>query len=303
MIRTLTIAMVASSVLVAGCFTTTPGPKPPKAKDVFARQAEFNTLSEELSSVGASRADYLKAVSGKSAELQKLATPLLTNPTSQPEEVAALDLLVALSASAYLSDLPFPSPDALTSIRNGEAAGQTLIGMCASSVLSDCDLSETILSANPSRQAVSHTLKLSTEDTIEAPVAIAAYRAYVDSLPEAVPDFSDEDSVADTYHVKIFRQNSCALMDAQDLMEADIVGDINIVENAYRSAMWSTFPHTGYDLCPEGGDTCDAAIDCEADSTSFDCQSKTASRLRSMCVGGTEGQLAATLGELSSKTD
>lgn len=303
MIRMLTISMMASSVLLAGCFTSTDSPTQPKAKDVFARQAEFNAVTEDLANVGNSRTEYLKAVSGKSDDLQKLAEPLLTSSTGLPEEVVALDLLVALSSSAYLSDLPFPSPAAINSIKSGEAAGQALIGMCASSVLSDCELSETILGTNPSRQAVSHALKLSTEDTVEAPVAIAAYQAYLDGLPEKAPDFSDENSAADEYHIKTFRRNSCALMDAQNLMEANIDGDINAVEQAYQSAISATFPHTDYDLCPDGDMTCEAARACDGDTTSFACQSMTAGRLRSLCIGGTESDLEATLAALSSRTD
>lgn len=291
MIRTLLIASTSLALVTAGCGATTPK-STIKAKDVISRSETIGSIQKALSEAEGGYGAKLVLLNARSGELQSLAAPLITGESQLPTEVKALDLTTALSASALLSDLPNPTAETTTAIKNGQVAGELLMAMCASGAIADCTHAQTLIETNPSRQAAAHALGLSNKPSLTGEEVKAAYKAFGNTLPEDSTDANDE-------RASLITGESCTLQKANKLIEPKLdASSISDVEDVYYTVMADALPLTGIPLCEDGADTCDDAKVCADEPASLTCKKRKTSVLTFAC-GPVENDLAEKLASLS----
>ena len=273
-------------------------------KEAIDRRAELEVIQNEMADVtggeGGSYGKYLIFLSSKSEDLSSLAQ-LPTATLESEGDLAVRNLVVSISASALLADLPGANETIKTTIRNGVLSEERLKTLCEVNETADCALGKTLLNTIASRELATSALALSVssdESPKLAETAMLTYSTFAGSLPDKVPEFAmDAPDAGAVTHYTIMRQQACTLSWAHSLLLPKIRPDsVMKVNAAFRDAMAKAFDQTKVNLCTGGAANCtETEIKCaKGEDTSTACLGKKTSAMLSSC-GPVQSDLSAAV--------
>lgn len=275
-IRTLTLSAILL-VGLSGCKTT-------PANGAVDRRAQLEVVQSALSdAVENGYAAYLSELRMQSETLKDLAA--LPSAASASDDLTIRNLVVSISSSALLADLPGQDEDIRTAVRNGLLAGERLDEACKSarSAQADCALGSVYRDTLESRIAASHALSLAVSDeSVDAEAALLAYQTFESTLPQ-ISEESVPEEIATT--VKgLMRGQACTMSWAHSFLLSKVPPESAMSLNAsFSETMAATLPLTGIALCQDGSDTCADAIECAADQDAALCKGIKAAAVLSNC--------------------